>query len=213
MAETNRRVAIACQGGGSHTAFSAGALKTLLKADGYEFVAFTGTSGGAIDTLLAWYGLLRDGRESAGHRLEAFWRDVSAGSLPEFLLNHWAIWSRRALGTVVAPEISPYLYPPSATQWLKGMLKRHVDFGEIPDLVRRHGPATPMLLVAAVEVRSGKFTVFKNAWDSDASRPALAVTAEAILASAAVPTLSVQGGAHRRRCLLGRAVLAESTRP
>ncbi len=32
MNETTRRVAVACQGGGSHTAFTAGALKRLLKA-------------------------------------------------------------------------------------------------------------------------------------------------------------------------------------
>jgi len=72
MNETTRRVAVACQGGGSHTAFTAGALKRLLKAEGYEFVAFTGTSGGAIDALLSWYGLLADGREAVGDRLEAF---------------------------------------------------------------------------------------------------------------------------------------------
>ena len=49
----NRRVAIACQGGGSHTAFTAGVLKKLLKekVEGkhdYEVVALSGTSGGAI---------------------------------------------------------------------------------------------------------------------------------------------------------------------
>ena len=53
MAENydNRRVAIACQGGGSHTAFTAGVLKKLLKekVEGkhdYEVVALSGTSGG-----------------------------------------------------------------------------------------------------------------------------------------------------------------------
>ena len=54
MAENDgniRRVAIACQGGGSHTAFTAGALKKLLKEKGtegheeYEIVALSGTSG------------------------------------------------------------------------------------------------------------------------------------------------------------------------
>jgi NTE family protein len=49
----NRRVAIACQGGGSHTAFTAGVLKKLLKEKvegehNYEVVALSGTSGGAI---------------------------------------------------------------------------------------------------------------------------------------------------------------------
>ncbi len=41
-ADGRRRVAIACQGGGSHTAFTAGALKRLLRDDRYEFVALRG---------------------------------------------------------------------------------------------------------------------------------------------------------------------------
>src|SRR5918997_402729 len=55
-----RRIAIACQGGGSHTAFTAGALKKLLteKPDEYNVVALSGTSGGAICALLAWYALI-----------------------------------------------------------------------------------------------------------------------------------------------------------
>jgi NTE family protein len=46
-----RRVAIACQGGGSHTAFTAGVLRRLLRAEelaGYEVVGLSGTSGGAV---------------------------------------------------------------------------------------------------------------------------------------------------------------------
>lgn len=47
-----KRVAIACQGGSSHTAFTAGVLQGILRAkmDGanFDIVALTGTSGGAI---------------------------------------------------------------------------------------------------------------------------------------------------------------------
>jgi NTE family protein len=39
-----KRTAIACQGGGSHTAFTAGALKRLLRDDRYEVVALSDTS-------------------------------------------------------------------------------------------------------------------------------------------------------------------------
>jgi len=45
------KIAIACQGGGSQTAFTAGALKTLCEARiGQEFdvVGISGTSGGAV---------------------------------------------------------------------------------------------------------------------------------------------------------------------
>ena len=50
-----RRVAIACQGGGSHTAFTAGMLKRLLLEgrEEHEIVALSGTSGGAVCALLA----------------------------------------------------------------------------------------------------------------------------------------------------------------
>ena len=58
---STKRVAIACQGGGSHSAFTAGALKRLLteERNRYEIVALSGTSGGAICALLVWYALLR----------------------------------------------------------------------------------------------------------------------------------------------------------
>jgi len=56
-----RRVVIACQGGGSHTAFTAGVLKRLLGARdlaGYQVSGLSGTSGGAVCALLAWYALM-----------------------------------------------------------------------------------------------------------------------------------------------------------
>ena len=52
-----RRVAIACQGGGSHTAFTAGVLSRWLRngePDGVRVVGFSGTSGGAVCATLAW---------------------------------------------------------------------------------------------------------------------------------------------------------------
>ena len=65
-----RRVAIACQGGGSHTAFTAGVLKRLLLKgrEEHEIVALSGTSGGAVCALLAWYALLDgDGPDPPPH--------------------------------------------------------------------------------------------------------------------------------------------------
>jgi hypothetical protein len=68
-----KRVAIACQGGGSHTAFTAGVLKRLLGPEelaGVEVVGLSGTSGGAVCALLAWYALLDDDPARAGKLLE-----------------------------------------------------------------------------------------------------------------------------------------------
>lgn len=86
-----RRVVIACQGGGSHTAFTAGVLKRLLGADelsGYEVVGLSGTSGGAVCALLAWYALLDEDRARVGQLLEQFWIDNSAREPAEMLVNN-----------------------------------------------------------------------------------------------------------------------------
>ena len=50
------KIAIACQGGGSQTAFTAGALKTLCEAridEEFDVVGISGTSGGAVCATLA----------------------------------------------------------------------------------------------------------------------------------------------------------------
>lgn len=84
-----KRIAIACQGGGSHSAFTAGVLKRLLveKLERYEIVALSGTSGGAICALLVWYALLRGDRKEAVRLLDSFWESVSADSPAERALN------------------------------------------------------------------------------------------------------------------------------
>ena len=56
-----KKIAIACQGGGSHTAFTAGVLSIVLSpeyADRFDLIGFSGTSGGAVCTTLAWSGLI-----------------------------------------------------------------------------------------------------------------------------------------------------------
>jgi NTE family protein len=91
------RVAIACQGGGSHTAFTAGALKKILneKNDRYDIAALSGTSGGAICALLAWYGLLENDSNEAVRLLDSFWKEMSASSYPDMLMNEWMVGSSR----------------------------------------------------------------------------------------------------------------------
>ena len=188
MAENynTRRVAIACQGGGSHTAFTAGALKKLLKEKGeegheYEIVALSGTSGGSICALLAWYGLLMNDTNRAIELLDSFWKDNSANSFQDRLLNDWLLQANRFFGNIGGtPTVSPYLTPASswARDQLKSMLERHVDFGRIQGLVE---PSSPMLLVGAVDVLSGEFKAFNSRRDR--------INVDMILASAALPTL------------------------
>ncbi len=57
------RVAIACQGGGSQTAFTGGVLKALFEnkiQDHVNIVSLTGTSGGAICAFFIWYALRKE---------------------------------------------------------------------------------------------------------------------------------------------------------
>ena len=92
------RVAIACQGGGSHTAFTAGVLKGLLGADAlsrHQIVGLSGTSGGAVCALLAWYALLDDDPAAAGRLLDAFRADNPATTPTEQLVNAWLLWASR----------------------------------------------------------------------------------------------------------------------
>src|SRR4051812_7253174 len=105
------RVAIACQGGGSHTAFTAGALSRLLaRQRGFDVVGLSGTSGGAICALLAWNGLVARRRNPA-RALLAFWRDVSACEPWDRLLNEALVGALRFRGQWVSPESSPYEFP------------------------------------------------------------------------------------------------------
>src|SRR3712207_1585863 len=107
-----KRVAIACQGGGSHTAFTAGALKRLLGDERYQVVALSGTSGGAICALLAWYALYQtEGRGAAtraAELLETFWKENAASEPLDRLWNDWAVWVNRFQGAVFMPAVSPY---------------------------------------------------------------------------------------------------------
>src|SRR4051794_41221774 len=74
-------VAIACQGGGSHTAFTGGALQRLVADENHRVVALSGTSGGAVCALLAWYGLLTGGAAQGRPLLGRVWGETPAAPL------------------------------------------------------------------------------------------------------------------------------------
>jgi hypothetical protein len=138
----SRDIAIACQGGGSHAAFTGGALPVLLgefdnlarahagHGEAYReagldpgmeapvLVAISGTSGGAISALLGWYGFMTGGAQEAGRRLDAFWDSNSATHVAEASLNHYA----RAASDAASlwgwdVKASPYGYPLQAIEW------------------------------------------------------------------------------------------------
>src|SRR5438309_7445469 len=116
------RIAIACQGGGSHTAFTAGALGRLLKhyvrrqqrLEGIpaQILGLSGTSGGAMCALLAWYALLSEDPSgaSAADLLNDFWTANAATEWWDVVLNSTLVQVTRLEGNVALPEISPYTF-------------------------------------------------------------------------------------------------------
>lgn len=177
--DTPRRVAIACQGGGSHTAFTAGVLTRLLRTDHeYEIIGISGTSGGAICALLTWYGRLHDDHEP-GNLLLDFWADLAARTPVDRATNNWMRWvTQMRMAGVAVPEVSPHWMPAAAwgQKHLRELLERHVDFSAISELADESDLG---LLISAIEVLTGEFEIFR---EED-------VTVDAILASAAEPSL------------------------
>lgn len=178
MTNSPRRIAIACQGGGSHTAFTAGVLIRILQEprSRLEIVALSGTSGGAICAFLTWYGLLRKDTEEASRLLDAFWQENSATDIWDSLVNDALVWAARWRHALPFPEISPYDLPTTGQDKLRTLLERQVDVTQMEKLI---SPESPGLIVGAVDVLSGDFKSFRDKQ----------ITLDAILASTAIPTL------------------------
>jgi NTE family protein len=202
------KIAIACQGGGSQTAFTAGVLKTFFENGvhhTYDIMSLSGTSGGAVCAALAWYGLLKAARGDATpiqDRLTGFWEELTAQHPEELQLDKWCADFLRMVNKGWMPmlELSPAdvpmqmafgmlqaILPRRLFTDLKAMLEKHIDFCEAQELMR---PESPILVVGAADVLTGELKKFMSNKDE--------ICVQAILASAAVPTLfpAVQIGEH-----------------
>lgn len=173
------RVAVACQGGGSHTAFTAGVLQGLVAGlpDDVEVVALSGTSGGAICAALAWAGLVRGDRQLAVRNLQGFWDSMAARDFWDQFANQSLMGIMSLRDLMVLPEVSPYHLPTWGEERLRDILATYFDFEALRTLARK--PGAPVLRIGAVEVLSGHFELFTG---ED-------LTVECLLASAAIPEL------------------------
>lgn len=171
----NPKVAIACQGGGSHAAFTAGVLTRLLSRDRrerFDLVALSGTSGGAMCAALAWAGLLAGGADDACARLGGFWRELEATEPVDVAMNFWSVWFSRLPVTL---EMSPYVFEPVAENTLRALLEKHLRLESLP---ARRSPK-PKLLVGATNIQTGDRAVFDGR----------TLTYDELVASAAAPLL------------------------
>jgi len=194
-----KRIAIACQGGGSQCAFIAGALKTLFARgvqEQFEIVGLSGTSGGALTAAVAWFGLLKRAqgdRTLPEDRVLALWHDLTAQTPQEIALDMSCIQTVRLTERGVLPSfatspsspqfqfmtkaLSQLIARPEFTD-LRALVVKHIDFDALPSLVE---PGSPILLAGAGDVIDGSFKLFSSACGE--------IKPEALLASAAIPNL------------------------
>jgi NTE family protein len=177
------KVAIACQGGGSHAAFAAGVLTGLFSSEQqqrFELVALSGSSGGAMCASLLWRGLVSSGPREAVERLLAFWRDLEVHDWADAISNFWSVWWSRMPVTV---DLNPYLYEPSAEPTLRRLLSKHLDLEHLNGVRNR-----PQLLIGATDVLCGDRVIYTGE----------GLSYDGVIASAAVPPLfrAVKAGQH-----------------
>jgi NTE family protein len=189
------KIAIACQGGGSHAAFTAGALQALFEngiQDRYEIVSLSGTSGGALGAALIWYAL-KKGENPVQRRLIEFWRDNTAQTPQERFFNDLAIKSLEYTGKGYLPQFNTSPASPVLKAWMsiatlglrsqftnfQELLETHIDFEEIATWEVQ--PKAPILLLGASNILTGKLWIFDSAHEP--------VKVEHILASCAIPNL------------------------
>ena len=189
------KIAIACQGGGSQTAFTAGALKSLFEQNvhkRFEIVSLGGTSGGAVCAFLIWYGL-RKGDDPIWKRLVDFWEDNSAQSGHEKFFNDAAIktleWTSKGfLPTYNTSPSSPFskAFLQLSTVGLRdrftdfaALLRHHIDFAELESWGPQ--PQRPALLLGACNILTGKLHKFNSYHEP--------IRMEHLLASACVPKI------------------------
>jgi NTE family protein len=205
---TKTKIAIACQGGGSQTAFTAGVLSSFFENGVHlkkKIVGLSGTSGGAICASLAWFGLLKAAQGDdtpIQKRIIDFWEDIIAKLPPEAFFDKFVAEMMRLVDKGMLPHYETCPESPFSQMFMSGLtsvmprkfftdlkaaLEAHIDFEELPTLVK---PDSPVLIVGAADVCSGQLKKFNSR--------AGEIQVESILASAAVPSLfpAVQIGDH-----------------
>jgi NTE family protein len=189
------KVAVACQGGGSQTAFTAGVLKALVDSGvgrDIEVVSISGTSGGAVCATLLWFGFWKSD-QPLWRRLIDFWQDNTPQNWAESTFNDMVIQGLRMVNSGMLPAFQ--LSPSSpAVQSVVSMftlgarntftnfpalLSKYLDFDEIA----RWGPRSerPILVIGAANVSTGKLVKFVSR-----NEP---IRCEHILASCCVPSI------------------------
>jgi NTE family protein len=174
---------LALQGGGAHGAFTWGVLDRMLEDPTLEIVGITGTSAGAMNTVVLADGLLRGGPEGGRQRLREFWEAV--GKMPGFGTMLWPLSGETQshvhleqtppylIWDTVSRNLSPYELNPTNFNPLREPLNKTVDFE------RLRSEKDLMIAVCATNALTSRRRVFTN---TD-------ISVDAVLASACLPQL------------------------
>lgn len=178
-----KKINLALQGGGAHGAFTWGVLDYLLEEKRLAIEGISGASAGAVNAVVLADGLTRGGPAEAQRRLAAFWRAASRdGKLPEaqrkvldrlFWFMPAASGPMQAWFEILSQYFSPYDLNPLNINPLRDLVENFVDF----DALR--AATSPKLFVSATNVQTGRLRIFARE----------AVTADVVMASAALPLL------------------------
>ena len=202
------KVAVGCQGGGMHAGFEVGVLTEILKyiieqktrkgtnnQQRLELVGLSGTSAGALCSLMVWYGLApKKGSPHSGSEQEAinklnhFWDDFVAKGGVESVLNfltYRTFWAEEleipvlGINAPVFSTLSPYGAIFKAVAACLPSLGVRKQYFDLPNLLAETCPALnndridwgnvrTRLLIGASEVVDG----FEAVFDSDLNKTA-----------------------------------------
>jgi NTE family protein len=180
------KVAVACQGGGMHAAFEVGVLLEILeyvRQGRIDLVGLSGTSAGALNGLMVWYGLAPKNGSSgsvaeAVSTLNDFWDDfvasTTASRVANFLTyNGFRVQEAEILG--IAPPIAFGLNPRStisrAVMACLPAIGVRQQYFDLPHILAKACPhfhaidwahVKTQLLIGACEVVNGLATVFDS---------------------------------------------------
>ncbi len=181
-----RRINLALQGGGTHGAFTWGALERLLEDERLEFDGVSGTSAGAMNAAMFVQGLAQGGRAGAISLLERFWRQIAGGHALSPLQNtplERMLWGHDLTYSfaynafdAISRLVSPYQANPFNSEFnpLRQVVEEFLDWETL-----RADPKAIRLFVSATNVRTGKPRVFTRA----------EISPDVVLASACLPNV------------------------
>ncbi len=162
-----KKLKIALQGGGSHGAYAWGVLDVLLQDPRLEIEAMVGTSAGAMNAVIATYGLITGGPARAREILREFWQRNSEAAKQGPFRPTWLdrLKSRGNLDfspawgffDAITRIFSPYELNPKNHNPLRELIATMVDFD-----VLRQGQDKVRLFIAATNVLTGRLRIFQQ---------------------------------------------------